>query len=135
MANKAPYEIPSFYVGVIEANSDMSSESVNQFSPVDVVAASGSGVVGPAALATCADGAAALGILQNNPLIAEAGHVMTLGISKARLGGTVSIGNLLMVASAKLVVATGGNFAVAKALMAGVSGDIVSVYLCNYGKQ
>lgn len=136
VTNNAAYEIPNFYVGVLEANVDMSAEGTWQFSFVDVAPASGTGLLGPAALVAPAAGAAGLGILQNNPLLAEAGQVMTQGISKAKAGGVFNPGDLLMTdGTGKLVAATSTNYAVAKALQVGANGTIVSVYLCNYGKQ
>lgn len=133
----ACYEIPGFMIGVLEANIDMSVESTYQFTPVTVVAASGSGLVGPAALApVSATGDQIIGILQNNPQLAEAGTVMQSGISKALIKQTVTIGAKLMAApTGGLQVATAGNFAVAVALNAGVAGDVIPVLLTNLGKQ
>jgi hypothetical protein len=134
--NNAAFEIPSFYVGVLEANVDMSSEATWQFTVVDVAPATGTGLLGEAALVAPASGAAGFGILQNNPQLGEAGNVMCLGVSKAKAGGTFAAGDLLMTnGSGFLVAVTTGNFAIAKALQAGASGNVVAVYLSNYGKQ
>ncbi len=131
------YEIPSFYLGVLEANVDMSSESAFQYTGVQVAAASGTGVVGPAALvAPSGAGVAIIGILQNNPMLAEAGQVMVHGVSKALCGGTFAIGAILAVnSSGQMVAATTGQFGVAIALEAGVAGQIQSVLLLPLGKQ
>jgi hypothetical protein len=136
ITNNAAYEIPKFNFGVLEANVDMSSEATWQYTLVDVAAASGAGLLGPAALVAPSGGAAGLGVLQNNPQLAEAGTVMVHGVTKAQAGGTFSIGAILMCdSSGQLITATSGNFGVAKALQAGVSGTIVSVLLYGYGKQ
>lgn len=135
ITNNAAYEIPDFYIGVLEANVDMSVASTWQYTGVSVGAASGAGLLGTAALvAPASAGVAILGVLQNNPQLAEAGAVMAAGVSKVKAGGTFAIGDLLMVNSSGLfVLATTGNYAVAKALQAGVSGIVVSAYLQNYG--
>lgn len=139
----ASYEIPGFMVGVVEANIDMSSESTYQFTPVTVVPATGSGLVGPAGLApVSATGDQILGILQNNPAlsssptaIAEAGTVMQSGISKAKVKQACTVGQKLMAApTGGLQVCTAGNYAVAIALNAGAPGDIIPVLLTNMGK-
>lgn len=136
IVNNAAYEIPDFYVGVLEANVDMSVEATWQFAAVDVAAASGAGLTGEAALVAPAAGAAVLGILQNNPQLAEAGQVMCTGVSKAKAAAAFNPGTILMTnASGGLLTATTGNYGVAKALQVGASGTVVSVYLANYGKQ
>lgn len=128
------YEMPNFYVGVVQANLDMSLESSYQFVAVDVIPASGLGLSG-AAIALPASGGAILGVQQNNPLLGEASTVMVHGISKARLSGTVAEGDLLKVdAAGKFLVATSGMQASAKAMQAGVSGDVIAVLLKSYGK-
>jgi hypothetical protein len=77
-----------------------------------------------------------LGVLQNNPAIAEAAIVVTDGVSKALAGGTFAIGAILTVnAAGQFVTAASGNYGCAKALQNGASGTIVSVFLKNYGKQ
>lgn len=136
ITNNAAYEIPDFYVGNLEANVDMSVESTWQYTGVDVAVASGSGLLGTAALVAPASGAAILGVLQNNPALAEAGNVMISGVSKVKAGGSFSIGQVLAVnASGLFIAAASGNYGVAKALQAGSSGIYVSVLLFGYGKQ
>lgn len=128
----AAYEIPSFYLGVIEAEVDLSS---SQYLAVKPQAASAVSGTEGASLVLAGAGDPAIGILQNNPLAGEAGSVMIHGVSKAQLGGTVSVGSLLAVdGSGKLVVAASGNYIIGEALMAGVSGDIISVLLIRNGK-
>lgn len=140
--NDAAWESPSFYVGELESNADYSGVSTNpskQYYAVDVGPATGAGVIGPAAviLATTS-GQAIIGILQNNPQLAEAAQVMVHGVSKAVVGASItSIGTILGVnASGQLIVAASGNFGVAKSLQAGVSsGQVIPVLLYGYGKQ
>jgi hypothetical protein len=68
------------------------------------------------------------GILQNKPKLGDAGDVCYSGISKAVYGGTVVAGNLLTVdASGRLVAAATGNWVTAKAIVAGVLGDVATV--------
>lgn len=68
------------------------------------------------------------GILQNAPVLGDSCDVAFSGICKAVLGGTVASGDFLTTdASARLVTATIGQLACAKALMAGVVGDIATV--------
>lgn len=135
MSNVLVFEQPNMLVGLFQANIDMSVEATYQFSAVRVLAATGAGLSGTA-LDNPAAGGNILGIIQNNPQLGEAGTVMVQGISKAKIAGTVAVGDLLMTnASGKLLVATSTNFAVAQALTAGVSGDVISVLVKSYGKQ
>lgn len=136
------YEIPSFYVGVLEANVAMGNQTVGsgtvfQYTGVDAIAATGTGLVGPAAIgAPLSSGAAIIGILQNNPLLAEVGAVMVHGVTKMYCGGTVTIGAILAVnALGQCVAAASTNFGIGKALQAGTSGQIIPVLLLNLGKQ
>jgi hypothetical protein len=137
ITNNAAYEIPDFYIGLLEANVDMSVESTWQYTGVNVGAASGAGLLGTAALiAPVSSGVAILGVLQNNPQLGEAGAVMAAGVSKVKAGGTFAIGDILMVnSSGAFVLATTGKFGVARALQAGSSGIYVSAYIHNYGLQ
>ena len=83
---------------------------------------------GKAALA--AAGENAIGILQNNPVAAEPATVMTLGISKAIYGGSVTAGqNLSADASGKFVATAGTAAAVAVALETGSANETHSVIL------
>jgi hypothetical protein len=135
MGNSFAWEIPGFSFS-LPANIDMSSESTYLFTPVNVFAATGAGIDTDAACApVAATGDPAIGILQNNPQLAEAGTIVVDGISKALLGGTVSIGQLLMATpSGGLQVATSGKYAIAQALQAGVSGQYIAVLLVHNGK-
>ena len=137
ITNLVAYEQPNMLFGVLEANVDMSSESTWQYTGVDVLAASGAGLTGPAALvAPISSGAPILGVLQNNPQLAEAGTVMIHGVSKVKAGGAFAIGDLLAVnASGLFIKAASTNFAVAKAMEAGTNGYIVCALLFGYGKQ
>ena len=70
------------------------------------------------------------GILQNAPVSGDACDVAFDGECKAVLGGTVAAGDFLTTdASARLVTATTGQLACAKAKQAGVVGDIARVRL------
>lgn len=138
----AAWESPSFYVGELEANADYSGISTNaskQYFAVSAVPSTGTGVVGPAAIALAStSGQAIMGILQNNPQLAESAQVMVHGVSKAVIGASItSIGTILTVnAAGQLINAASGNFGVAMSLQAGVSsGQIIPVLLYGYGKQ
>lgn len=72
------------------------------------------------------------GILQNNPVSGDACNVCYAGICKAVLGGTVAAGDFLTTdTSGRLVTATTGQLACAKAMMAGAVGDIATVKVFN----
>jgi hypothetical protein len=124
------YELPLFQPAIWKANSDFTTKQYLAVNPVvgsdslmavDIVATAGIGI---------------LGINQDDCVAGGAPSLTTEGISKAKAGGTIAIGNLLMVnASGQLVLATTGNVAVAIAMEAAVSGDIFSAYLRNQGKQ
>lgn len=141
-AFSAAWESPSFYVGELEANADYSGISSNpskQYFAVTAIPASGTGVVGPAAISLAStSGQAIMGILQNNPQLAESAQVMVHGVSKAVIGASItSIGTILTTnASGQLIVAASTNYGVAMSLQAGVSsGQIIPVLLYGYGKQ
>jgi hypothetical protein len=72
-----------------------------------------------------------LGIIQNTPdgSTDTAASIAVSGISRAVLGGTVTVGEQLQVGSNGALVVLDGGTAVALALQAGASGDTVSVYL------
>ena len=138
----AAWESPSFYVGELEANADYSGLSTNaskQYFAVDVGPSTGAGVAGPAAVILASvSGQAIMGILQNNPQLAESAQVMVHGVSKAVVGASItSIGTILTTnASGQLINAASGNFGVAKSLQAGVSsGQIIPVLLYGFGNQ
>lgn len=68
------------------------------------------------------------GILQNKPKNGEAGDVCISGLSKAVYGATIVAAAFLTTdASGRLVTATTGQLAAAKAIVAGVLGDIGTV--------
>lgn len=133
------YEIPSFYVGVLPADIDMSSESSYQYAGVCVytaVSTTGTGIGGaalinPGGLAS----SPIIGVLQNNPQQGEAGQVMVQGVTKAQAGGIFNIGDMLMVnAAGQFLKATSTNFAVGMALEKAAVGDITTVLLLRNGK-
>ncbi len=138
----AAWESPSFYLGELESNADYSGLSTNpskQYFAVDVVAATGAGVAGPSAVQLAStSGQAIIGILQNNPQLAESAQVMVHGVSKAVIGASItSIGTILTTnAAGQLIPAASGNFGCGKSLQAGVSsGQIIPVLLLGLGKQ
>lgn len=134
VTNNAAYEVPDFVVGMLEANVDMSTEATWQYAAVDVAPASGVGLLGPAALVAPTAGGKILGVLQNNPLLAEAGQVVTSGITKAKASGSFNPGDLLMVDGAgAFLAATSTNRQVAMAFQVGASGTVVSVFLKDFG--
>jgi hypothetical protein len=68
------------------------------------------------------------GILQNKPKQGEAADVCYSGISKAVFGGTVTAKDFLTTdSSGRLVTATTGQLACAKAIVAGVLSDVGTV--------
>lgn len=129
----AAYEIPSFSLGVIESDIDLSG---SQFKAVNVhVASVAFGTEGAALILPAVAGDPALGIVQNNPGISEPGAVMVHGVSKAIAGGTITAGALLAAGTdGRLSVATTGQYAIAQALMSAVANDIFSVALIRNGK-
>lgn len=83
---------------------------------------------GKAALAGAGENA--IGIMQNDPILGEAGCVMCLGVSHAVLGGGVTAGqNLTPDAQGRLVVAGGGNAVCAIALESGTTNEVKRVCL------
>jgi hypothetical protein len=131
------YEIPLFKLGIFPADVDLSLESADQFAAVKIAPAAntqgaGNGVGSALSLPTA--GGKILGILQNNPIVGEAGEVTVHGVSKVKAGGSFVAGDFLMTdGTGKLVLATTGNRAVAQALEAGVSGAISSALIQDYG--
>lgn len=133
------YEIPSFYVGVLPADIDMSSESSFQYAGVCVytaVSTTGTGIGGAALINPGGASVPIIGILQNNPQQGEAGSVMVQGVSKALAAGAFNIGDVLMVNSAgAFLKATSTNYGVAQALEKAAIGDVTTVLLVRNGKQ
>ena len=129
------YEIPNFQLGVLAADIDMSNADTYQYTPVRARATSGVGVSGAAALAPVAvEGDQIVGVLQNNPQLAEAGTVMVEGVTKAKAAGTIAVGDKLMAATAGgFKVGTTGLYGVATALEPAVLGDTFSILLQNHG--
>lgn len=135
------YEIPGFYLGVLPANTDLSDDDKYQYTAVKLVAASAG--VGPAAAAitpiTASGDGSAIGILQNNPIQNEAAGVMIGGVSKAKLGAVVAVGEKLQAVpnadgAGVFIPTASGKYAQAQALEAGVYGDIISVLLLQQGR-
>lgn len=131
----AAWEIPGFQYS-LPANIDMSSEGSYEFTPVTVVAATGVGINTPAACApVAATGDQIIGVLQNNPTLAEAASLVQTGISKVLVKQAVTIGAKLMAAPVGgFQVATSGNYQVAIALDVGAPGNYIPALLVNLGK-
>lgn len=80
----------------------------------------------------CGANQASDGILQNAPVSGDACDVCFEGFCKAVYGATVAAGDFLTTdSSGRLVTATSGQIAIAKAYTAGVVGDIASVKVLN----
>lgn len=124
------FELPNFLPGVFTANVDLSSA---QYLPVKAVAASGADVSGPAIDKIGTSGEAMIGILQNNPLLAEAASVMVSGISKAVLRGSISVGQKLMAVPTGVGLCGSSKYAVGIALEDGVDGNVISMLIQNNG--
>ena len=74
--------------------------------------------------ATSGANEAVLGILQDAPAAGQKGSIMTMGVSKAVMGGTTTVGdNLRADASGHLVTAGGGEVPVAVALEAATAAN------------
>jgi len=133
------YEIPNFYVGVIPADLDMSDEALYQFTGVCVRTAAntqGAGsVLGAALVPPVSASTPIIGVLQNNPIVGEPGVVMVEGVTKAKAGGPIAVGQLLKCVSGKFVVADSASYAVAVALESAVDGDVFTILLKTHGKQ
>jgi hypothetical protein len=82
-------------------------------------------------LALCTtQGEKAIGILQDDPEADEIGAAMIQGLSKAKLGGTVTTMDYLTVnSSSKLIKATDGEHPVAIAFQDGVADDRIQVFV------
>lgn len=133
------YEIPNFFLGVLPADIDMSTEATYQYTGVCVYTAqnvTGAGVGGAALCPPSSTSTPIIGVLQNNPQLNEAGTVMVQGVTKAVAGAGFPIGTLLEVNSAgKFLTATSGQYAVAQALENASTNDITTVLLIRNGKQ
>ena len=131
------YEIPNLRVGLYPADIDMSAVTTYQYTAVWLgAAANGKGTgKGLASLQTKGSKITGpIGVLQNNPLQGEAGELITSGITKARAGGTFTVGDNLTVNSSGLfVIAATGNLIVGKALESAVSGEVCAVLLGGLG--
>lgn len=106
------------------AGADLSNEAVHPYTGVKYNAA---GALVPFAAAT--DRPA--GVLQK-PLakLNEVARLGVNGISKVKLGGTVAGGDeIAFSATGRGVVATTGNYIIGTAQSAGVSGDIIPVFI------
>lgn len=69
------------------------------------------------------------GILQDDPVSGQAGSVQIDGISKAAISGSVTCGDQLQIDTGGTFITKSSGTAVAKALVGGASGDVISVLL------
>jgi len=134
------YEQPGLRYGFLAADIDMSAKATWQFAPVwegPAVNTVGQGFGGAALVAKGSRTDPPVGILQNNPVQGEAGTVVVSGVSKAIVGGTVAVGDILTPNSggSAIIKATTGTYGMARALESGVSGAIISVELRSFGTQ
>ena len=113
-------EVPGFRPGVLNAATDLSGAS-NQYKAVKLD--------GNGDFVLSGDGDLSIGILQERPVLGEAGEIEFDGISKARYGAAVTAGQELMSnASGQLIPAVGSTKrVVAVALTGGANGVLGSV--------
>lgn len=138
------YEIPNFYIGVLPADIDMSAQPQGNQDPTfqytgvcvyTAVSTEGAGVGGAALIPPSGASSPIIGVLQNNPKQGEAGTILNQGVTKAKAGGPLSIGDLVMCNSAgAFLKATSGNYAVGVALEQAATGDITTILLERNGK-
>ncbi len=133
------WEIPDFRVGVFAADVAMPN---GQFSPVWLGTATsgatygyGNGNAALVAIGSRTD--PPLGILQQPLIQGEHGNVMVSGVSKAKYGGTIAVGDPLGwdATGLLLIKAVSTKFAIGTAMEAGVTGDVGSVLLVPRGVQ
>lgn len=111
-------------IGVLKATADLSAKQYH-FAKGDV--ANNDQVV-IAALGTDQ----ILGVIQNTPALGEAVQLRVVGISKLKLGGTVTrFDRVTSDTAGKGVLATGMQPAAAIAMESGVSGDIIPVLMVS----
>ena len=101
------YEIPGFTMSV-NSSEDMTAK---QYFAVDYNS--------DQEIEISASGGACIGIVQNDPDEDQQATVMVSGISFCIFGATVTAGQLLMPSAGKLIPATTGRYAVARALVGG----------------
>lgn len=134
------YEQPGFRIGFLAADVDMSTKATWQFAPVWLGPAAnivGHGSGGAALVAKGSLTGPPLGILQNNPVVGEAGLVVVSGVSKYLAGGTIAIGDPLGWNSGgtALIKALSTFYAIGSALESAVTGDISTLLLWPRGVQ
>lgn len=116
------------YIGTLVAAADLSA---SQFKLVYINSSAQIAVPATA-------GIACVGVLKNTPTSGGSCEVQFGGITKVQYGGTIAAGALVMTNNAgQAVTYTGAESAtpVGIAVLAGVSGDIGSIYLFNNGAQ
>lgn len=126
------YEQPLFKVSIFASDDDRTSVAGNQF--VGVAVGTAKNIVGHgqgnAAIVYPSAGGSIIGVLQNNPLQGEACELTCKGISKARAGGSFSVGDALSVdATGSFVKQAGTATVVGTALEQAVEGDITTILL------
>lgn len=110
-------------IGVLKATADLSAK---QYTFVRMDTANNDQVV------SCTDEADnVLGVVQNTPALGEAVQLRVVGITKIKLGGTVTRGDRVgpSATGTGISIATGVGQAAGIALQSGVIGDIISMLL------
>lgn len=129
------YEMTEFSIGCYPADVDMTNA---QFRPVYLVTAAnttGYGQGGAAVSLTPNTAGTPLGIVQNNPQVGEAAHVMVRGVSKVKAVGTFAIDDPIGQGTAGVIKALSTKWAFGKAAEAAVTGDIATIILMPLGVQ
>lgn len=117
------YEIPGFVLGVLKAGDDLTA---SQYCFVAGEAGDDIGL--------CTAAAQPLGSLNNAPAIGSVCEIVTSGVAKVKLGGTVAEFAQIEVGASGRGVTIASGFAVGIALEAGIVNQVISVRLGDYGK-
>ena len=131
----AAWEIPGFSFS-LPANADYTAQLTYQYTGVRCVVASGAGINTPVACAPiAATGDPIVGVMQNNPQLAEAATIVQSGISKVLVKDVVAVGAKLMACPAGgMITATSGKFVCGIALDASsAAGQYIPALLVNLG--
>ncbi len=130
----AAWEIPGFSFS-LPANADYSSEAAFMFTPVRAIAASGTGINTPVAAApVAASGDPIIGVMQNNPQLAEAATIVNNGVTKALCKGVIAIGaKMAATPSGGFMTGVTGNYGVGIALDVGAANQYIPMLLVNLG--
>jgi hypothetical protein len=117
------YEIPGFVLGTLLAGDDLTNAQYRF-----VVGAEGD------AVGLAAAGTQPLGTLNNAPDEGEVCEIVTSGVAKVKCDGEVTEHGLIEIGASGGAVDLTTGFAVGRALEAGVTNQVISVRLGDYGK-